>query len=386
MNGRTHMTKHCNFAFRRLTIGLALTVAASTPALATPPNLELIARALDGALPPIIGDDNSKLVEALQAPVLGTPISRAFKLEVAAQGAFKRAGTPTYDPGCDSKTAQPGSADEGECAAWVGDPGGTGAYTRLAFSKNLGKGNIGFRSRGPVATVSLTSLVPLDLDDAKAFSMALAFVTQSFGLPAGEVPIPPKNATNLNPFVSGESIGFSARYNPVLYRKIVTVPRGIKLKTPIVVDARTGMTLPFIPAPGFASIVIGQTGNVDTPIDVIDAQIQDWQDLRVNPNLDPKSAKSRKALMEEMTDDLMNEGGGTIGRISAQLVYGSDWRGTYGYLVPAVRIMVAPVAGPKTAEELTALYKSGTPTAGFIHDYPLVAPVEPPADPKRTTP
>jgi len=335
---------------------------------------------VEAALPPTIGADNSALVSKMQAPALGTPIRRTFNVDTAVQQVF---GTtpPTYDPACREGSAQATNPDQGECSAWSGEATGTGAYVRMSYSKNLAEGNVGFQSRGLVVKPTTATLRPVDMDNAKALELAMEFLNKSFGLPVTEIPLPPKDAPNANPFVSDQAIGFSAKLPPVIVAKIVTLPRGIKLKSPIV-DEKNGRTLPYLPAPGNAMAVLDNEG-------VTGALIQDWQELRVNTALDPKRAKTRADLVNEIANGLMQEGGGTLGRISAHLVYGSDWRGSYGYLVPAVRILVAPVAGDQSAEQMKAHFDAMTPTAGFIHDYPLVPSVEPAPTttaPTRTTP
>jgi hypothetical protein len=365
-------------ALGRLAVGTVLALAAGAPALGAQPNYDLIKRALEGALPPIIGTDNSELVATLQSTTLGTPIRRRFDPDAAVKLIFEGMDTPTYDPEC--TTAKPQSnPDPGECTIWTGNEKGKGPYVGLTYSKNLAEGNIAFRSRPPVVKPTIDTLEPVDLADDAAFDMAKEFLTNFFGLPPIEIPTPPKNAANPTPFVSDQAIGFSARYKPVVVRKVITLPRGIKLKSPIVVDKERGINLPFIPAPGNATVVIDNTG-------ITAAQIQGWQELRVNKAINPKLAKTRQDLINEIANDLMDEGGGTLGHISAHLVYGSDWRGKFGYLVPAVRILVAPVAGEQSPEQLRAHFDAMTPTAGFIQDYPLVPPAEPDAGVSRQTP
>jgi hypothetical protein len=58
--------------------------------------------------------------------------------------------------------------------------------------------------------------------------------------------------------------------------------------------------------------------------------------------------------------------------MSAHIVYGSDWRGSFGYLVPAVQVLVTPIKGDLTDAELAALFEQKVGTAGFIKEYSLV--------------
>lgn len=347
-------------------IALAFLASASSVQGATP-NPEEIARLLDSALPPIVSDNNVELVSQMQKPLLGNPLSKTFSRERAVSAVFGADRQPKFEAGCTLLKTPQGEVDPGDCVGTFGTEKGSQSFIQLRFSKNLGFGNIGFLSRGLVQKIKPADLKSVaEISNDKALDLALAFLIDSFGLSKREIPFPPADAKNPNPFVSDQSIGFSSprEFPSVVVRKIVTLPRALELESPIV-DPTNGMSLPFIPAPGSALVAIDSSG-------IVAAEIRDWRDLRINENLNLKLTKTRQQLISEMTEDLVKEGGGTIEKLSAHLVYGSDWHGTYGYLVPAVRISVAPVAGEKSSEELADLFKRQVPTAGFVLEYPLV--------------
>src|SRR5207302_10796124 len=99
--------------------------------------------------------------------------------------------------------------------------------------------------------------------------------------------------------------------------------------------------MPFVPVTGQVSVLIGNQG-------VIGATVENWQELHMDPNLDPENAKTKSELMREIAQDLVGEAGGGAVRLaglSAHVVYHTDFRGTFGLLVPAVQIYASPVNG-----------------------------------------
>jgi hypothetical protein len=153
------------------TLILSLAVAAASSAYAAYPNADAIKRQLESALPSFIGADNTALVEKMHKPFMGDPLSISFNFEKAVSTIFVD-GKPTVAADCQRTKTSQGEADEGDCNTALGKEAGAGAYTRLSYSKNLGFGNISFISRGPVGAISPEKLVPVNIDDTKAFEMA----------------------------------------------------------------------------------------------------------------------------------------------------------------------------------------------------------------------
>jgi hypothetical protein len=100
--------------------------------------------------------------------------------------------------------------------------------------------------------------------------------------------------------------------------------------------------------------------------------VSNWREVRVNPALAPSQAKSRQALVDEITEDLVRHGGGTYGKMSARIAYTLDWRGTFGYLVPAVQIHLSSAPDGLTDQQLVEFSQSGNSRAGVMRSYELI--------------
>jgi hypothetical protein len=345
-------------------VALALAAAGAAQAQGTGGLLPAdIAKLVDAALPPIIGDNNQEILIALLQPRLGLPISQTFKLSDTVRNLFGRQ-PPVFNPDCQRSKTPVGETDPGECGASFGNEAGEGAYMRLNFSKNLGLGNFLFINRPPFKQVAPGDIKPVDLSNDAALTAGLDFLGRNFHVPMEEVPQAPAGATNPNPFVSDLALGFSpeAQQSPIVFQKLVHIPRGLLVELP---DA-TGKPVPqSVPAPGKAVVAIDSTG-------VVGAMVDNWQELRVDPSMTSRLAKTRQVLIKEISEDLFRDGGGRIAQMSAHIVYGSDWRGSFGYLVPAVQVLVTPIKGDLTDAELAALFEQKVGTAGFIKEYSLV--------------
>jgi len=341
-----------------------------------PPALtrDQIARLVDAALPAIIKPDNNvELVTQLFSATLGTPLSKSFNpAKAASDPAIFGRLPPTYAPDCQRFDTPTGNAAQGDCSASRGDPSGKDPYTLLAFSKNMGVGNIKFIKRAQEVNLDPMTLKGVTLPDQDAYNAALKFLGGTFGLPMNEIPVPPASTpTNAlqvkNPIpVSTLTIGFSPNANrdPVGIQKVVTIQRGLFVG---IKDPAGGPGLPYVPAPGRATVLLNDNG-------VQAALVSDWQELRVPPDAQSfaSNAKSRGQLVEEMTDDLFTEAPESIAIIAVLIGLSSDWRGTFGYLVPAVQVFVAPLSGDLTPDELQKQLESkGPSTAGFVRQYAL---------------
>jgi hypothetical protein len=168
------------------------------------------------------------------------------------------------------------------------------------------------------------------------------------------------NATTQTPFVgnlavAGQSIQGEA-VRPMVIQKLVSIPRGLRVDLQ---DPASGRSLPFVPAPGVAKVLFDASG-------IANVMLENWQELKVDPTLTARNAKSRNELITEIAQDLFADGGARIANVSAHIVYGSDWRGTFGYLVPAVRVYVAPASGNLNNDQLKQILHEKIGTAGIV--------------------
>lgn len=326
--------------------------------------LDQVMAEVDKALPSIIGEDSSQLAKKLLNPPLAEPLSKTFSL-LAAQRAVFSFSQPVFSPDCARTTTPTGEPDQGECHATLGSPGGEGAFRQLSFSKNLGVGNIRFLLRPGL--VDPAKLQPINVDDATAQKVAMNFLFKFFGLPPAEFPMPPDNAPNPFAFVTSLTLGAADEKGEppqlMTIQKLVMIPRGLRLD---LADAGGAIVQPYVPAPGLAKVIIGMNGAV------VGAMVEDWRELRPDPALNPADAKSRQQLVQEIAEDLFNDGGGRIARLSAHIVYGVDWRGTYGLLLPAVQLHVTPVSGDLDEQQFGQILEQKIGTAGTVRQYALI--------------
>jgi hypothetical protein len=339
---------------------------------------EDIQQLIEAALPPILTGENSAVAEQLLKPPLAPSLSETFKLAIAVRAAFGRA-QPVFAAECSRKGTPVNEPDQGECNATSASPEGGGAFSQLSFSKNLGVGNIRFLSRTAFdEKFDPLKLVPVDgISDATALSMAETFLG-NFGLPRDpntghpfEFPLPPTPAGAAGPdaslFVSNLAVaGAGAQgdvIKTVMIHKVVQVPRGLKVN---LTDPKTQqVVMPFIPAPGVAKVLID--GNKQ----VVGAILENWQELRMDDTLRAVDAKTRQELVTEISQDLAGEGG-RIAHVSAHIVYSSDWRGTFGLLLPAIQVYVAPATGALSPAQFNQIIEEKIGTAGLVREYALI--------------
>jgi len=364
-----------NTTMIRPTLAAAI-VAAALPAVAQtagrtigsgPLPVDAISRFVDDALPPLLTQDNSALAKQLLSPALAPALPQTFVLQKAVNASFGRL-PPSFAADCQRSVTGAKEPDQGECTLTNGSVDGAGQLVVFKFSKNLGVGNIRYFKRAPVnANITPDTLKPVTISDDAAYKQALAFLA-SLGLSGGEFPTP--SPTLRNPFVSSLAVGGAATpsaagvpvsFAPVVVQKLVHIPRGI----PVSGLVSGNQALPAIPAPGRAAVVLDSTG-------VVGAMIEDWRDLRVDTTLDPRNAKTRSALLAEIAEDLGHNGSTRIAQISAHIAYSMDWRGSFGYLVPAVRLYVTPVSGDLNIDQTNLLLDKNIGSAGFVREYQLI--------------
>lgn len=323
-----------------------------------PSRSELVAQ-IGNALPGLIGSANSELVDKLIHARMGSPLSRSFDQAKAVKAIFGRT-PPTYAPDCKQLFTPTGDIDPGECMATRGQRGGQGAFTRLSFSKHLGLGSIKYLKRAADGSVMPSALQPVKLTDSQAYAQALAFLQTNLGLPPEEVPQPPTGATNPLP-VKNLVMAWADKPGGgggVPVQKLVLVQRGFFVD---IKGAGGQRDLPWVQGPGQARVLVDDTG-------IQQAAIRGWQELRANPAVDPRNAKTRTALIEEIADDLLGENGVPIASMRFTILLSSTPAGSFGLLLPAVQMTASPVP----ADLSEAGQGSAVSTAGFVREYALV--------------
>jgi hypothetical protein len=81
-------------------------------------------------------------------------------------------------------------------------------------------------------------------------------------------------------------------------------------------------------------------------------------------------AKSGDELAAEIGEDLFNEGVQQIASMRFNVVLSSDWRGSFGWLLPAVQVFTSAVKNDATEDEQNQM--QGVGTAGLVKEYSLV--------------
>jgi hypothetical protein len=149
---------------------------------------------------------------------------------------------------------------------------------------------------------------------------------------------------------------------PVIVQKIVSLQRGFPLAKPYV-NPVNGMTLTHVPGPGSVMVAVDDSG-------IVGANVDGWQELRKDPNMSPRDAKPAGALIDEIAEDLFNNGVREFEAIHFQILVDADWRGAFGTLLPAVQIALTPV--PNDLDEDQQALLAFRSTAGMIRTYSLV--------------
>lgn len=357
----SHVTKRLSALITTACLGLPGTANAgdTPPTDPRPPSRSELMRQVGDTLPGLIGSENGPLVDKLIHPRMGSPLSRSFDAAKAVKAVFGRL-PPTYAPDCKQLFTPTGDIDPGECMATRGQRGGQGAFTRLSFSKHLGLGDIKYLKRLADSSVVPSDLKPVRLTDAQAYVQALAFLQANFGLPPEEVPQPPTGATNPLP-VRNLVMAWADKPGgggAVPVRKLVLVQRGFFVD---VKGSGGQRDLPWVQGPGQARVLIDDTG-------IHQAVIRNWLELRANPAVDSKNAKTRTELIEEITDDLLGENAAPIETMRFTIVLSSVPAGSFGLLLPAVRMTAAPVKDDLSEADQAAAVS----TAGFVREYALV--------------
>lgn len=268
--------------------------------------------ALAESLPPYLGQDNTELAKKLLSVKIEGGISRGFDAAKVGKQLFGRAQALPA-PDCTTKLTTQQEADEGLCVNENGkrdDP--TGAYTVLAFSKNIGKGTVLFAKRPSFNPTGEPNIKPVRLTDTQAYDQALKFL-ELVGVPKSEIPVPPVGA---NLPVRSLAVGGGEKEELASMRsvisKVVKLPRAFVVPGGIYKDPRSGIVLEHAIAPGSATIMLNDSG-------LQSALVDEWSDAQIDPKLDARYAKSANALLDEIAEDLFAEGVREVGNVSFQI-------------------------------------------------------------------
>ncbi len=329
--------------------------------------------AVANAVEPLLGSGSAAVVERLSKVKFDGAISRNFDLSRVTTGLFGRSAV-TVAPDCRSASTSVKEPDTGLCVVDAGNRDSeTGAYTVLAFSKNIGQGDLTFIRRPAFDPRNEALPASVKLTDAQAYQQALKFL-DLVGVPRSEIPVPPADAKNPLPVRShmagiGDAKGGT---QTVTLSKLVQLPRAFVVPGGLLRDAATGIVLNHVIAPGGATLTVTDAG-------VQFARIEGWSDAQWDAKLDPRQAKSTAVLVNEITDDLWGEGVRSATNLSALI----SLRRAYpnpddpnpplcpvcGVLRPALRVMVTQVG-------LNAVEAGVVAPPGMVREYDLVAQTE----------
>jgi hypothetical protein len=258
---------------------------------------------ITAALPPIIGKDNSALIGLLMSIKPNGFLSRQFDPAVASRAVFGRS-LPNAAPDCKATLTSQKEVDDGLCVLDIGqrdDP--TGPYTMLAFSKNIGRGNLAVIKRPAFTIDGAPVLNPVTLTDAQAYGQALKFLD---GLGVSSLDVPAVQSGQRLP-VRTLAIGITdpkgvQEHKP--FRKVVTLQRAFEVPGSLgeFSDANGNKgVLRHVLAPGIAQIAIDDKG-------IQQLHLTDWSDPVIDPTVDPRLAKTDAELVEEIATHLHSHG------------------------------------------------------------------------------
>lgn len=274
-----------------------------------PLTLDEIRALVKQSLPPVIGSNNAELVALLlQAKVdVERPFSKTFNPSKVSAAVFGRV-QPTRSPSCSQTLTPAGDIDHGDCTATSGDPNGTGALTVFSYGKYFGDGSVTILKRPARKDISPTSLPAVQLSDAAAYDAAMKFAIGTLGMSSLELP---RLATDKLP-VTSLTLGYGNQDKPVgqiSFMKVVHLQRAAVLPTPLRDPSGNNNVLNYLLMPGDASFLINDAG-------IQGARVENWVSGPIDPQIDPKLAKSADDLINEIADDLYAKGGLHIAKLA----------------------------------------------------------------------
>lgn len=259
----------------------------------------------------LLGDGSGPVVERLMLVKPEPGLASRFDPGRVTSGLFGRQAA-SFAPDCRSTTTSAKEPDAGLCVVEAGNRDSeTGAYTLLAFSKNIGTGDLMFTRRAAFNPGATTLPPSAKLSDADAYAQALKFM-DLLGVPRSDIPQPPPGVKNPLPVRSLEAAAQDEKGSTaarVTVHKMVMLPRALPVPGGLLKDPNSGVLLSHVLAPGMATIAVTDGG-------VQFARLDGWADAPMDPKLDPRQAKSTTELINEITDDLYGEGVRKVGSLS----------------------------------------------------------------------
>lgn len=333
---------------------------------------ELLRAAVAQQVRTLLGDGSGAVVQRLMLVKPDPGLASRFDAARVTSGLFGRQAA-TFAPDCRSTSTAAGESDAGLCVVEAGNRDSeTGAYTVLAYAKNIGAGDLMFTRRAAFNPNATTLPPSAKLSDADAYEQALKFM-DLLGVPRSDIPQPPQGVKNPLPvrsLVAGANDEKGSALARVIVHKTVTLPRALPVPGGLLQDPNSGVVLRHVLAPGLATLAINDGG-------VQFARLDGWADAQLDPKLDPSKAKSTAELITEITDDLYGEGVRKVGSLSILIALrqalpnpedpDSPQCKRCGVLRPALQVMVSlPGAGRVESSE-----KSFIPP-GLVREYDLV--------------
>ena len=338
-----------------------LVQAADEPIDEMPTTRDDVLKLIDQGLPEPLRGDIGALVGKMMGAKIGPPLSQTFDAKLAISTLLGRGAR--LDPECRQVFTKSGDPDRLPCIASVGTADGRGAYKQLAFSKHMALGNVSFFDRPADKDIGIADLVPVKIPDDQAYMKAQDWLNSNLGLGPDEIPVAPDGVKNPYPV---RTIGMAAqdeagKMEAVEVEKLVMIRRGL--------FTGLGGDYDWIPAPGKAMAVMDDSG-------VKQAAIREWQEVKPDPNVDPRNAKTLDELKDEIADDLAGLMKGPINRILIGLSFGvrtpNDNKDLSGLLLPAVQVYVSSVPADLSEDEQVRLANTQVSTASVLREYFLV--------------
>lgn len=291
-------------------IALAAAAAILAPMLAqaqTDPKAGLRS-AISAAVTPLLGESSAAIVEKLSAVKPEGFISRNFDLAKAKNALFPRMATNDAQD-CRTARTPMGEDDTGMCAVEYGNRDSEGAaYRVLAFSKNIGIGEVQFARRDAYTG---KPPAPVTLEDAKAYSLAMSFFDM-IGVPKSEIPAVPKGAPlPVRSMVVGSADEQGGSRTAIVMYKVVFVPRAFVVPGGLGTGPN-GQELKHALAPGGATAAIAADGSVRF------GHVEGWSDAQFDWSGKPRGTAE---LVNAITDDLWGEGARKVGTLSVLIAF-----------------------------------------------------------------
>lgn len=353
-------------------IMVAAAVAALLPTLAAAQNdpRAALRQAIGAAVTPLLGTDSSaQMVEKLMTikAVPGDQISSKWDLARVRTAAFGRLASVDA-PDCRATSTLSGEPDMALCVIEAGDRKSDGAeYRLLAFSKNIGVGDIHYARRA----IKLPE--PVTLSDAASYDGSVKFLVDTLGVPRSEMAAPPpgvKNPLPVRTMVAGAADERGGNRTSMALQKVVSISRSFFVPNGLWTDPVTRQTLYHVLAPGGATVAFDSSSS-SLPVFV---HVAGWSDAQLDFRGKPRATAE---LVNAITDDLWGEGVRKTGTLSILIALRKAYPNpddpnppkcpVCGVLRPALRVIVSQAgAGPVDSSEKAWV------APGIVREYDLL--------------